>query len=104
MSFSSFAPFIGSHILVLILTIQWERGFALYYLGRYREAAEQFCVSSQVDPDDVEPYLWRCMSAAKVDGWAAAQDALQDFHGWDKRLCMMQVFDLWSGRGTVEEV
>lgn len=38
---------------------QWERGFALYYLGRFKEAQEQFMASAAVDEDDVEPILWR---------------------------------------------
>lgn len=57
-----------------------------------------------VDPDDVEPYLWRCMSEARAHGWEAAQQGLQDFSGYDRRLCMMLVLDLFKGEATVEEV
>lgn len=42
---------------------------------------------------------------ARLHGLKAAQQLLaQGFRGWDKRLCMMQVLDLFRGQGSVEEV
>jgi len=34
-------------------------GFVLYYLEKHQDAADQFHHASLVDPDDVEPVLWR---------------------------------------------
>ena len=41
---------------------------------------------------------------ARIKGWKQAQPALADFSGWDRRLCMMQVLELFKGKATVEEV
>ena len=38
-----------------------------------------------VDPDDVEPFLWRCMSQARAHGWEHALDGLADYRGYDRR-------------------
>lgn len=35
------------------------RGFVLYYLEKHQDAADQFHHATLVDPDDVEPVLWR---------------------------------------------
>ncbi len=40
---------------------QWERGFALLFLGKIKEAADQFAWCTTLDEDDCEPYLWRCL-------------------------------------------
>lgn len=45
---------------------QWELGFAHYYNADYRAAAKVFGRCSEVDADDVEPYLWRCMVSGDV--------------------------------------
>ena len=42
-------------------SIQWERGFVLFYLNRIKEAADQFAWCTSLDPDDCEPFLWRCL-------------------------------------------
>lgn len=41
---------------------------------------------------------------AKLHGWAAAQQALEAFTGYDNRLCMMEVVNLYQDKATVEEV
>lgn len=41
---------------------------------------------------------------ARTRGLKTAQQLLQGFRGWDKRLCMMQVLELFRGQGSVEEV
>jgi len=43
------------------LLAQWERGFILFYLNRIKEAADQFAWCTSLDPDDCEPFLWRCL-------------------------------------------
>lgn len=43
-------------------------------------------------------------SKAKLFGWNIARKCLDGFNGYDSRLCMMQVLELYKGSATVEEV
>ncbi|KAM3572391.1 hypothetical protein VYU27_005609 [Nannochloropsis oceanica] len=81
----------------MLRSCAWERGFALYYKGAYAAAADQFSACCQVDPDDLEPFLWRCLAASKgKGGWEGAREGLrEDFKGYDRRVAMMMVLSLF---------
>jgi hypothetical protein len=46
--------------------MQWQRGFALYYAGRFQEAREHFAANALVDSDDVEPVIWKFVVRQKL--------------------------------------
>lgn len=82
----------------------WERGFVLFYLNRFKEAADQFAWCTSLDPDDCEPFLWRCLCLAKLQGWSAGVAVLDRFTGCDNRLCMMEVLAFYKGHTDLESV
>src|SRR4051794_8538004 len=42
----------------------WQRGIALYYAGRYEDAAKQFELHRTVNPEDVENATWHFLCVA----------------------------------------
>lgn len=74
----------------------WKRGIALYYAGRYDEGRRQFEGYEKVDTNDVENAVWHFLCVARKDGLAKARTSLLKI-GKDKRVPMMQVYDLYRG-------
>ncbi len=58
----------------------------------------------RTDPTHSPPSHITPQCIAKLHGWAAAQQTLEAFSGYDNRLCMMEVVNLYQGKATVEEV
>jgi len=81
----------------------WQRGIALYYAGRYEDGRKQFESHQTVNGNDVENAAWRYLCMARAKGVAAARAALLPIEG-DVRVPMMQVYALYKGAGTVEDV
>lgn len=54
----------------------WQRGIALYFIGDYKRAAEQFEVHRKVNPNDVENAAWHFLCIAKADSFEAATKEL----------------------------
>lgn len=74
----------------------WRRGIALYYAGQYAEGMRQFEGYEQVDTNDVENAVWHLMCAARKDGLAKARGRVLKI-GHDRRVPLMQVYDLYRG-------
>jgi lipoprotein NlpI len=74
----------------------WKRGISLYYLGRYDEGRRQFGRYEEVDTNDVENAVWHFLCAARKDGIEKAQKAMLKI-GKDRRVPMMEVYDLFRG-------
>jgi lipoprotein NlpI len=74
----------------------WKRGIALYYAGRYDEGRRQFEGYEKVDTNDVENAVWHFLCVARKDGLEKARASLLKI-GKDKRVPMMQVYDLYRG-------
>ncbi|MFO0930056.1 MAG: tetratricopeptide repeat protein [Gemmataceae bacterium] len=74
----------------------WRRGIALYYTGQYAEGMRQFEGYERVDTNDVENAVWHLMCAARKDGLAKARGKVLKV-GHDRRVPMMQVYDLYRG-------
>ncbi len=81
----------------------WQRGIAHYYAGRFRDGARQFEAHRTVNPQDVENSVWHFLCVAATSGFDKAGDLLIPIQG-DARVPMMEIYALFRGAGTVEEV
>jgi tetratricopeptide (TPR) repeat protein len=81
----------------------WQRGIALYYLGRYKECRRQFESHLTVNPADVENAAWHYLCVARDEGPAKARAALLPV-GRDNRAPMREVYQMFRGDISVESV
>ena len=81
----------------------WERGIALYYAARYDACIAQFESHGTVRPNDVETAAWHFLCVARSESPEHAQRALLPV-GFDSRVPMRQVYELYSGAITPDEV
>ena len=81
----------------------WQRGIALYYLGKYEEGKKQFEGYEAVDTNDVENAVWHLMCAAKKDNLEKARKGIMKI-GKDRRVPMMEVYDLFAGKKKPEDI
>lgn len=81
----------------------WQRGIVCYYLGNYKEGVEQFETHQTVNPSDVENAVWHFMCLARLEDPASARKRLIPI-GDDSRVPMMEIYELFKGNGSVEEV
>ena len=81
----------------------WKRGISYYFAGRYAEGRKQFEGYQTVDNNDVENAVWRFLCMARSDGVAAARDDLLKIKH-DRRVPMMEIYSLFAGRTTPEQV
>jgi len=81
----------------------WRRGIAYYYAGRYDEGRKQFEGYEKVDTNDVENAVWHFLCVARKDGVAKARAGLLKI-GKDKRVPMMEVYDLFAGKLKPDDV
>ena len=81
----------------------WQRGIALYYAGRYKDCRAQFESHRTVNPNDVENAAWHFLCVARAESPAKAKSALLPV-GPDARIPMLQVYELFQGKRTPEEV
>src|SRR5204863_3723980 len=81
----------------------WRRGIALYYAGKYGEGRRQFEGYEKLDASDVENAVWHFLCVARKDGVARARASLIAIKA-DGRVPMMQIYALFGGKGSAEEV
>lgn len=81
----------------------WQRGLSLYYAERFAEGAQQFEVDLTVNAQDVEETVWRYLCQARLLGVAEARQVLLVVRN-DPRLVMRQVYELFAGHCTPDEV
>ena len=81
----------------------WQRGIALYYVGRYQDCREQFESHRLVNPNDVENAAWHFLCVARADSPDAALAALLPV-GPDSRAPMREIYRMFRGELTPEEV
>jgi lipoprotein NlpI len=82
---------------------QWERGISLYYLEKYGQGAKQFEIYQTYHDNDVENSAWRFLCVAKADGIEAAKKNLLPIRN-DRRVPMMQIYEMYRGNLTPTEV
>ena len=81
----------------------WQRGIALYYVGRYEECRRQFESHRTVNPNDVENAAWHFLCVARAESPEQARDALLPV-GPDPRLPMRQIYAMFRGTLSPEGV
>jgi lipoprotein NlpI len=81
----------------------WKRGISYYYAGRYDDGRRQFEGYQTVDDSDVENAVWRFLCMARDQGVPAARAALLRIKQ-DRRVPMMEVYALYGGKLTPDEV
>lgn len=81
----------------------WRRGIALFYAGRYREAAAQFERYHSFDNVDRENGIWRYLSQVKAYGRDKAREGLLKYEK-DDREPFPSVYELFAGRTTPDAI
>ena len=81
----------------------WQRGIALYYVGRYDDCRRQFESHRTVNPNDVENPAWHFMCVAKAESPAKARSGILPV-GPDQRSPMREVYEMFKGTMTPEAV
>ncbi|MGE0760522.1 MAG: hypothetical protein AB7O38_26150, partial [Pirellulaceae bacterium] len=76
---------------------QWERGIACYYAGKFAEGGRQFESYQRFDGQDVENSVWRYLCVVPLEGVERAQATMLPIEN-DRRVPMMQIFELYRGR------
>ena len=81
----------------------WQRGISYYYAGLYRKGRAQFQSHQQVNANDVENAVWHFLCGVRLDGVEQARQSLLKIEG-DRRVPMMEVYRLFKGEGTLDDV
>ncbi len=68
----------------------WQRGIALYFVGKYAEGADQFVKHREVNPHDVENAAWHYLCLAKAESIEAANRSVLPAPN-DSRIPMAEV-------------
>jgi len=81
----------------------WERGISQYYAKQFQAGAKQFELYQTFYNNDVENSVWRYLCMAPTEGGDKARAALLPIEN-DRRVPMMQVYELFRGRAKPEDV
>jgi lipoprotein NlpI len=79
----------------------WQRGVALYELGRYDACAQQFTAYFAVNRSDLENATWQFLCAARRTSPEAARANLLAA-GPDPRILRTEIYEMVRGRMTPE--
>lgn len=75
----------------------WQRGIALYYLGRFEDCAAQFAAYQTVNPGDLESAVWHTACVARDQSMEAAQTGMFP-PGRDPRVMRAEIYEMFAGR------
>ena len=81
----------------------WQRGIVCYYLGKYAEGGRQFGLYQTYDDNDVENVVWRFACMARDVGVEKARAKMLSVR-LDRRVPMMQIYELFRGKAKPEDV
>lgn len=81
----------------------WQRGISCYYAGKFDEGIKQFEGYQDFDANDVENAVWRFLCMARKDGLPKSQEKMLKV-GPDKRVPMLEIYDLYRGTKKPEDV
>lgn len=76
---------------------QWERGIADYYAEQYEKGAKQFELYQTFHNNDVENSVWRYLCMVPTHGIEKARAVMLPIEN-DRRVPMMQVYELYRGK------
>lgn len=82
---------------------QWERGIACYYAKQFEKGAKQFELYQTYHDNDVENSVWRYLCMVPTDGIEKARATILPIRN-DRRVPMMQVYELYRGKLKTDEV
>ncbi|MEC9093754.1 MAG: tetratricopeptide repeat protein [Planctomycetota bacterium] len=82
---------------------QWERGISLYYANQFEQGAQQFEIYQTYHDNDVENSAWRFLCVARSKNVEAARQNLLPIAN-DRRIPMMQIYEMYQGRLSPEKV
>lgn len=82
---------------------QWERGIACYYAKQFERGAKQFELYQTYHDNDVENSVWRYLCMVPTDGIEKARSTILPIRN-DRRVPMMQVYELYRGNLKPDEV
>ena len=74
----------------------WQRGIALYYVGRYDDCRKQFESHRTVNPNDVENPAWHFLCVAHAESPQRARAVLLPV-GPDQRSPMREIYEMFKG-------
>lgn len=77
----------------------WQRGIALFFAGKYDQAADQFEKHRVVNPNDVENAAWHFLCIAKAKSPEKAKEMLLPAPG-DRRIPMKEILNLFATGDT----
>jgi lipoprotein NlpI len=81
----------------------WQRGIALYWVGKYDAGRKQFLSHQTVNSQDVENSVFYFMCVARQEGFENARAKIIPIRD-DSRIPMMEIFNVFAGKGSVEDV
>lgn len=81
----------------------WQRGLALYYADRFADGVKQFETHQTVNSQDVENAVWHLLCAARVSEVELAREKLIPITK-DPRVPMAEIYEMFAGRMTSEDV
>ena len=81
----------------------WQRGLALYYAEEYQKGVEQFESHQTFNSQDVENSVWHLLCQSRLTSVEKAREKMIKIEE-DSRIPMKQVFDMFAGTGSPEEV
>jgi lipoprotein NlpI len=81
----------------------WQRGIALYYVGRYDDCRKQFESHRTVNPNDVENPAWHFLCVAHAESPQRARAVLLPV-GPDQRSPMREIYEMFKGALTPDAV
>jgi lipoprotein NlpI len=82
---------------------QWERGIACYYAKQFEKGAKQFELYQSFHDNDVENSVWRYLCMVPTEGIEKARATILPIRN-DRRVPMMQVYELYRGNLKPDEV
>jgi lipoprotein NlpI len=75
----------------------WQRGIALYYLGRFDACAAQFAAYQGVNPGDLESAVWHVACTARLRSLEEARVTMFP-PGRDGRVMRAEIYQMFAGR------
>jgi tetratricopeptide (TPR) repeat protein len=81
----------------------WQRGLALYYANEFKKGVQQFETHQLVNTQDVENAVWHLLCAARISNIEDGRSKLIPISE-DRRVPMSQIYEMYAGRMTPEQV
>lgn len=81
----------------------WQRGLALYFADEFEKGVDQFESHQTFNSQDVENSVWHLLCKSRLTSVEEARKEMILIEH-DSRVPMKQVFDMFAGSGSPEEV